>query len=341
MTSDDPSFDPPMGLQALGLSAAEDFAYELLVDRPPSTLSQLSADWNRTDDLRTVLGHLEKLGLVRRSGPDASSYAAVSPDIAVDTLLLDSEQQLHRARQYADRLVGVYREQVARSSPGTIVEIVTGNRPIRQRLLQIRRSARTEIRCLDGTPIDSGGTALTDLSSLAEGVGYRVVYDAAIVEQPETLGRIERLIQSGRQARVLPKLPMNLYLCDGRLAVLPLQREPGSTPAIIIVHPSTLLEALGDMFEELWQRALPLDLAASGGLASDGRSPDGRPSADDHRVIALLLSGLTDEAIARQLGVSYRTAQRRIASLIERLGVHTRFQAGVRAALRDSQTHDR
>jgi DNA-binding NarL/FixJ family response regulator len=62
----------------------------------------------------------------------------------------------------------------------------------------------------------------------------------------------------------------------------------------------------------------------------------GRSTAEDRRIIALLLSGLTDEAIARQLGVSYRTARRRIAALIERLGVHTRFQAGVQAALRES-----
>ncbi|MFF4189615.1 IS5 family transposase [Nonomuraea sp. NPDC001831] len=53
---------------------------------------------------------------------------------------------------------------------------------------------------------------------------------------------------------------------------------------------------------------------------------------DDKRLIALLLTGLTDEAIARQLGIGYRTAQRRIDELMARLGAHTRFQAGVQAA---------
>ena len=49
--------------------------------------------------------------------------------------------------------------------------------------------------------------------------------------------------------------------------------------------------------------------------------------------MTLLLSGLTDEAIARQLALGYRTVQRHIAALMTKLGAHTRFQAGVRAAL--------
>jgi hypothetical protein len=46
-----------------------------------------------------------------------------------------------------------------------------------------------------------------------------------------------------------------------------------------------------------------------------------------------LLSGFTDEAIARQLGTSHRTVQRRVAALMADLGAQTRFQVGVRAAV--------
>ncbi|MER5700912.1 helix-turn-helix domain-containing protein [Micromonospora sp. NPDC002296] len=55
----------------------------------------------------------------------------------------------------------------------------------------------------------------------------------------------------------------------------------------------------------------------------------------EERLIALLLSGITDEAIARHLGISYRTAQRHIAALMAGLGADTRFQAGVQAAFRE------
>ena len=40
---------------------------------------------------------------------------------------------------------------------------------------------------------------------------------------------------------------------------------------------------------------------------------------------------MNDKAIARQLGVSERTAHRRVTSLLSRLGAESRFQAGVQA----------
>lgn len=329
--------EPLAGLQAVGLTAAEDAAYELLVDRPPSTLNQLAIDWGHTENLHSVLTCLETKGLVHRLPGQPAHYCAVAPDIAVDALLLDNEQQLRRAREHADRLVARYREQATRTEPGTIIEVVSGSRAIRQRLTQIQRSARSEVRCLDQPPyVDLGGTAATEFELLASGITCRTIYDGASVEQPEALPGIEQLVLAGQQAQVLPKLPMKLYLSDDRFAVLPLQREAGTTHATIIVHPSALLDALTNLFEGLWQRALPLDLPTTDAAPAQRD----RSTADDQRLIALLLSGLTDEAIARQLGVSYRTAQRRIAGLIDRLGVHTRFQAGVQAALRETVHRD-
>jgi DNA-binding NarL/FixJ family response regulator len=51
-------------------------------------------------------------------------------------------------------------------------------------------------------------------------------------------------------------------------------------------------------------------------------------------VLELLQLGMKDETIARQLGVSLRTVRRRIAALMDDLGVDTRFQAGLEAARR-------
>lgn len=328
--------EPAASLQAIGLTAAEDAAYELLVDRPSSTLNQLATGWVRTEHLESVLANLDAKGLVQRLPGEPTHYSIVAPDIAVDALLVDNEQQLRLASEYADRLVARYRELARRTEPSTIIEVVTGNRAIRQRLTQIQRSTRSEVRYLDQLPyVDRRGMAATDFELLASGISFRAIYDGASVEQPESMPEIERLVLAGQEARVLPKLPMKLYLSDDRFAVLPLQRE-GATQTIFIVHPSALLGALNNLFEGLWRRALPLDLPTTDVTPSQR----GRSIADEQRLIALLLSGLTDEAIARQFGVSYRTAQRRIAALIGRLGVRTRFQAGVQAALRETPRPD-
>jgi len=313
---------PDEGLRALGLTAAEDIAYELLLDRAPCTAEQFTAGWPGPGDPGAALAGLVHKGLVQQVPGDPVRYAAVAPYIAVDALLLAHEEQLRRAREHADRLVAAYRRQAALTDPRTIIEVVTGQAAISQRLRQLRRGAQEQVRCLDQPPYTD--PLLTDLDLLAEHVTYRTIYDHAAVDRPGALPGIERLVAAGQQARVLPALPMKLYMADDRIALLPLHRDGSGTQAAMVVHPSALLDALGHLFEGLWHRALPLGLQAE-------------TPAQDSRLVALLLSGLTDQAIARQLGIGYRTAQRHIAALMAELDATTRFQAGMRLALRETR----
>lgn len=83
-----------------------------------------------------------------------------------------------------------------------------------------------------------------------------------------------------------------------------------------MVRSPVLVGALTSLFEELWRGSVPLGTTG-----------------DPHRQVAALLSqGLTDEAIARRLGLSVRTVRARIARIMAELGARTRFQAGVLAA---------
>jgi DNA-binding NarL/FixJ family response regulator len=51
----------------------------------------------------------------------------------------------------------------------------------------------------------------------------------------------------------------------------------------------------------------------------------------ERAVLRMLAQGYTDEAIAKRLGVSPRTARRIAANLMERLDARSRFEAGVHA----------
>ncbi|MCE7082638.1 LuxR C-terminal-related transcriptional regulator [Streptomyces sp. ST2-7A] len=55
-------------------------------------------------------------------------------------------------------------------------------------------------------------------------------------------------------------------------------------------------------------------------------------SEEDLELLALLVTYPSDEPIARHLQVSVRTVRRRIARIMELLGVQNRFAAGVAAA---------
>jgi DNA-binding CsgD family transcriptional regulator len=92
----------------------------------------------------------------------------------------------------------------------------------------------------------------------------------------------------------------------------------------IHVRQRALVTVLTMWFELLWSRAAPVPQLDLGEARPDLRQ----------FLLEQLVAGYTDEVIARRLGISLRTVRRRIASLMEDLGVDTRFQAGVEASRR-------
>jgi DNA-binding NarL/FixJ family response regulator len=137
--------------------------------------------------------------------------------------------------------------------------------------------------------------------------------------------------------RVAKALPMKLVLADAELGLVPLAVAPDGEPGAVLLHRNGLLAALEALFESAWQQAYPLDLSIGGGNG-EARvvelEPEG-PTELDRRILALLISGLTDQAVATQLNLSLRTLQRRLRYLMDLAGVDTRMQLGWRAARQD------
>lgn len=316
-------------LRPLGLSHSEEAVYELLVDGPPLTRRELAALWGRAGDVAAVLARLVDKGLVTPAPGVPERFEIVPPDVTLDALLLDAEQRLSRARERARQLTELHRANEI-GPARDVIELVIGGQPLRQRVIQVQRAAHRELRCLDRPPyVDRRGSADTEVELLTRGVTCRTVYERSALEGPGTLPDVERLAQAGVQGRVLPKVPVKLYLADDRMALLALHREPASVDAALVIHPSGLLDALSGLFEGLWRRALPLRLPVA-----ERESQGNATASDRQRLVALLLSGLTDQAIARQLEIGYRTVQRRIAALMADMDASTRFQAGIQVALR-------
>jgi hypothetical protein len=317
-------------LAAVGLALADQAVYESLIEGA-ATVAELG---ERTGlggaELAAVLERLEEAGLVGRQAGRPLRYAAAAPDVALEALLLRQEERLQRARLRAHQLAAGYRKAVSGQDPATLVEVVTGRGAVLQRFEHVQRSARQEIRAIDKPPYatPSGNLNPVEREMLGRGLRYRVIYDPGGLSGYHDLrADLEKSTELGEEARVLPDAPTKLILADDRIGLIPLQAAPSTIESIVVVHPSALLQALGALFESLWSRALPLPLSGEEVVAED------RPSREEARLLALLTTGLPDVVIARQLGLSYRTYQRRLHELMSRLGAETRFQAGVRAVL--------
>lgn len=152
----------------------------------------------------------------------------------------------------------------------------------------------------------------------------RVVYESQVLRDPERVAEIQLYAGAGEQARVLPALPLKLALVDDRWALLPVSSGT-ELQSVLLVRPSSLLDALAGLFELYWSRAMRVPAADSTDLPRDRH----------RQLLTLLAAGLTDESIARQMGVSTRTVQRWVRELMDRFGARTRFQAGIQAARAD------
>jgi DNA-binding NarL/FixJ family response regulator len=96
-----------------------------------------------------------------------------------------------------------------------------------------------------------------------------------------------------------------------------------------------MLDALVEVFEAFWRLSAPILTTPGSDVKGDAPAASVEPTQETQHLLALLTAGLTDESIARMLGVSERTVSRRVGRLQELLGARTRFQLGVQASRRN------
>jgi DNA-binding NarL/FixJ family response regulator len=97
----------------------------------------------------------------------------------------------------------------------------------------------------------------------------------------------------------------------------------------VVIHGSVLLDAFLALFDYVWSAAVPLRVTDNG---APGSGEPGSLSAEDRRLLSLLLSGLTDEAIAAHFRVSVRTVERKIQAMMRAANVRSRVQLAWKAA---------
>ena len=247
-------------------------------------------------------------------------WSATAPDVALQHVLRDREAELAGLRVGITRLLDDYHRSRGLRDPslGDLVEVVTGREDIEQLWLALLDGAREQVAILEKPPFVQLDIVGPELAVLARGVPVRSVYERATLLQPAKLAEVRALVAAGEQAGTAVGLPFKLALVDFRWGLLPL--APGTElSGALVVRPSPLLDALLQTFEAQWARAVPVP------------APDPQSTDSQVELLTLLAAGMTDERIARQLGVSARTVQRRVSALMSGLGADNRFQAGVQA----------
>ncbi|MFD5426662.1 helix-turn-helix domain-containing protein [Streptomyces sp. NPDC127084] len=315
-------------LGAIGIDARQESAYRALVALGAAEVTDLAHRLALPEgDTESTLRRLERQGLAAQSSAGAGRWVAAPPAAALGALLTRQRQELEQAELAATLLAKAYRTEAAEPAVHDLIEVVTGASAVAHRFRQLQSGAATEVCALvTGQPVAVTGTdnEEAEVRAARRGVAYRVVIERDVLARPARLTELTAALGRAEQVRVADRVPTKLVIADRALAMVPLA-ERGAETAALVVHTSGLLESLLGLFETVWREAMPLRLGVHAQV-TEGQSPG--PDALDLGILSLLLAGMTDASVAKQLDLGLRTVQRRVSGLMELAGVTTRLQLG-------------
>lgn len=306
--------------------------YALLVQHPRSTAlevaERLGVPPRVTEAALEALCHLE--AAVRLTDSNGlSRWDAHAPEALSEAETRRRNSEMLRMQSAAARLGETFRSVRRTTDADGAVVAVYERRQLLADFEDLQHTAHFCVKVVERGPFLSDVETEERMfelktSRISAGIDYKTLYQETIYQDPERLRHVLATNAVGALARTLPDPPMKLIVADDRRAVLVLHTdERRGDPMGVRVGPSPTLDLLVKTFDALWTMATPISVNPSEAL--DER---------DKAILTLMSMGATDDTIARRLGLSRRTVVRRTASLLERLGASTRFQAGVQATRR-------
>ncbi|GHH87597.1 helix-turn-helix transcriptional regulator [Streptomyces capitiformicae] len=310
--------------------------YRLALDNAswcPETLTE-SRGWSGTE-LAEALRLLGRLGLFVPSSDNRNGWTALAPDTALRNLLLDEEQHtnalltaVRQTRSALAQVVADFQPVHARELSSVQMDVVTGVANVSAALEDASQRAEEEVlslhpgRALPAEMVEAG--LERDRLVLGRGIRMRTIHLGSAAAVPHMTAYLRRLNGAGAQVRTAHTLPLRLIVVDRSLAIVPASQTADGEIAAIVLRSETLVGVFRGIFEHCWASAAVLTESAT-------ESPEGdwHPTGRHRELVRMLGGGLTDEAMARKLGVSERTVRRLVSELTERLGAASRFQAGV------------
>ncbi|MEI7058440.1 helix-turn-helix transcriptional regulator [Nocardioides sp. CCNWLW239] len=345
-----------LGELGLSASALEEEIYGILLGRTSATTTDIAqAVGESADAVLEALLALRDRNLVTRvpniadpstsSGhrlgdgaapglDEGASWSVTPPDVAFGPAVGQLRSELLRAETALSSLVQTYHRR--RPAAPEFFELWEGKQAQAQRLFELERSATRSIwvfqtggnvvapvpltftepraRPLPPPPPPTPSSPSGDEQNVSVPTGtdisYRVIVDTAFLTEPSAVRALDERLTEGHDVRVVDQQLIKLAIADESIAMMQVDTDTSVTFREPFVRLAT------ELFHATWRRSRPY--LREGTDLSSG----------DRLVLQLMLSGLTDEAMAKQLGTSSRTVQRRLRAMMDVAEVSSRVQLG-------------
>lgn len=308
-------------MSGLGLDVDTEAVYLTALTRVRWRIADLARQLDLGEGrLASVLDQLRADGLLVASAEESSAVRAVDPALALPALA---------ASQVWGLSAGDARPQAL-----SIAQLIAGRQPADPDRLHgldemnsfaehLVANARREVVILSGQHRTGSFEFATPVAEavLRRGARLRLVWRSELIRTPSVAAHATWLRTRGAAPRIVPTLPTTMLLVDRSVAMVVTGDDAVVNRAASAVAPLCVLA------DQAWGKGSP---GPRRHQTPDQVQVDQTPR--HHKVLRLLADGLTDDAIARQVGVSVRTVRNDMAAAMLSLDARSRFQAGVRAA---------
>jgi|GEM_PF-535638 len=245
-------------LRSLGLSTYEAEVYRALLKVDKAKVQDLARIIAvPRPQIYVALGALLEKGLCQEIRGKVTFYSAVAPTTAFRSALR-REEELLKAKAEGIRTLNEEHHQLAPGSvPPSFVQVLRG-RQIRHSIDELTAATAKELLISlryvqEQTAKSIAGAVKAETAMLERGIHVRCLYEQAALEHPEVRQALRQLTARGEEARVIPSVPMDMMVFDGRAALFSLAEERGGVTVFVFAHPS-LVESMRLSFDNLWQQ---------------------------------------------------------------------------------------
>ena len=309
--------------------------YLMLLRQPAPRRSALLREGFTDDEVTAALANLEARNMVNATRRDVIDV--YPPDTTLPAWAADLERQARTTRSAVEGLTHMYNEARAGGTDSSASrEVASLDTLAGVEAAYFRAARRAESRCvrliarsdrMDELVLHHpDAIVLAHSSASSPTLERQVVFEQSILEVPGAFSALETMRADGIDVRLTPHLAFSVLAVDRSTAVIDITHLD-SGGGSLYVQQRQLAGALMDMCLGLYALGTPLPRTPRGRALA--RLPD-----RDGQILALLAAGASDLTMARQLGISQRTVERRVRSIMVELGATTRFQAGAIAGRR-------
>jgi hypothetical protein len=270
-----------------------------------------------------------------RAEDSGRRFVPVDPEIAAAMLVSSVEREIYQRRELIDVIrerIDVYRQEYVSSigrpsSAFASIDYLGEAMEVRGFLKVAADACRQEVLVLQSASDDTeefDEISQIYLPLLDRGIQVRIIGQHRSRADFSARMRMKKWTEAGASVRTVSHIPRAAVVFDRSLAVIfGLSDDDAS---VARVNNRGVVQFLLDLFNHLWDSAMPLE----------GAEPGYANVADDlqQAIAGLMAKGYTDEVVARKLGMSVRTCRRHIAAMMRDLDAISRFQAGVQACRR-------